>query len=130
MILYNSWLMVHQGWEHLWRKEDWILLNVVGELGLPSPLSSACLIAAVYFFGSIFLILGVFGRVTSAVLLVVTEIGFYFALREGAVAYVELSVLYGSLYTLHLILGSGRISIDGLLSGLGRARRRRKPSDL
>ena len=131
MILYNSWLMVYQGWEHLWRKGDWILLDVVNELGLPSPLASACLIAAVYFFGSIFLILGVFGRVTSAVLLVVTEIGFYFALKSGAIAYVELSVLYGALYVLHLILGAGRISLDGLLASFGKARRRRRvPADI
>lgn len=130
MILYNSWLMVRQGWEHLWNNGEWILLDVVTRLGLPEPLVSACLIASVFFFGSIFLILGVFGRVTSAVLLVATEIGCYFALREGAIAYVELSLLYGALYVLHLVLGSGRISVDGLLAWLGRRRvHRRHPTD-
>lgn len=130
MILYNSWLMVQQGWNYLWHKGEWILLEVVSELGLPEPLVSACLIASVYFLGSIFLIIGVFGRVTSALLLLVTEIGCYFALREGSIAYVELSLLYGGLYVLHLILEAGRISLDGLLAGMGRRRfRRRHPTE-
>jgi uncharacterized membrane protein YphA (DoxX/SURF4 family) len=83
MILYNSWLMVQQGWEYLWRQGDWTLLNLLGDLGFSIPKVWACAIASIYFFGSIFLILGVFGRLTSVVLLVVTEIGLYFALREG-----------------------------------------------
>lgn len=130
MILYNSWLMVEQGWSHLWRQERWALLNVVTELGFPAPVVSACVIASIYFFGSIFLILGVFGRVTSVVLLATTEIGFYFALRGGAVAYAELSLLYGALYLLHIVLGSGRISLDQILAGFGRRRfRRRNPAE-
>jgi uncharacterized membrane protein YphA (DoxX/SURF4 family) len=130
MILYNSWLMVHQGWEHLWRKGEWTLLNVVNDLGLPMPLVVACVIASIFFFGSIFLMLGVFGRVTSALLLVTTEIGCYFALRAGAIAYVELSLLYGALYILHLLLGSGRVSLDQVLAGMGRKRiRKRNPAE-
>jgi uncharacterized membrane protein YphA (DoxX/SURF4 family) len=130
MILYNSWLMVDQGWEHLWREGEWMLLNVVTNLGLPMPVVVACVIASIYFFGSIFLILGVFGRVTSALLLITTEIGCYLALRGGAIAYVELSLLYGTLYVLHLILGSGRISLDQVLAGIGRKRfRERNPAE-
>ena len=130
MILYNSWLMVQQGWDHLWNDGTWILLNVVKDLGLPLPVVTACVIASIYFLGSIFLILGVFGRVISGVVLATTEIGLYFALRGGAIAYVELSLLYGTLYLLHLFLGSGAISLDRLLAGFGRkGRRHRKPAD-
>ena len=130
MILYNSWLMVRQGWGHLWGEGNWTLLSVVGELGLPMPLVSACAIASIYFFGSIFLILGVFGRIPSAILLVTTEVGFYFALRNGQIAYVELALLYGTLYILHLILGPGRWSLDRVLANFGRRRfRRRNPAD-
>ena len=130
MILYNSWLMVQQGWNFLWNKGDWALLQAVTDLGFPLPTISACVIAAIFFFGSIFLILGVFGRATAIVLLLTTELGFYFALREGAVAYVELSILYATLYLLNIVLGSGRYSADRFLAGLGRQRFRRKnPSE-
>lgn len=128
MILYNSWLMVQQGWDHLWHQSDWILLKVVTAMGLPMPLVGACLIACAYFFGSIFLIVGVFGRIPTAFLLLITEVGCYFAVMGGATAYVELSVLYGTLYALHLILGSGRLSLDQVLMGAGRRRfRKRNP---
>ena len=126
MILYNSWLMVQQGWGHLWRDEGWTLLNVITDLGLPTPIITSCVIASIYFFGSICLILGLFGRVPAMVMLVVTEIGCYYALQVGQIAHVELSVLYGILFVLHLILGSGRFSLDRYLSGLGRRRFRRK----
>ena len=130
MILYNSWLMVEQGWEHLWRQGEWALLGVVTDFGFPLPVVSACVVATIYFLGSVFLVLGLFGRVTSALLLVTTEIGFYFALRSGSIAYVELSVLYGGLYLLHIVLGSGRFSLDQVLAGLGKKRvHRRKPVD-
>ena len=130
MILYNSWLMVEQGWGHLWRQGEWALLGVVTDFGFPMPVVSACVIASIYFFGSIFLILGVFGRVNSAVLLVTTEIGFYFALRGGSIAYVELSLLYAGFYLLHIVMGSGRFSLDRLLAGFGNKRiRRRNPAD-
>ena len=130
MILYNAWLMVRQGWGYLWGEGNWTLLDVAGELGLPMPVVSACVIASIYFLGSIFLIVGVFGRIPSAILLVTTEVGFYFALRDGAIAYVELAVLYGTLYLLHLILGSGRISLDRVLANFTRRRfRRRNPAE-
>lgn len=126
MILYNSWLMVQQGWGYLWGEGDWVLLDVVTELGFPFPVASAIAIASIYFFGSIFLMVGVFGRVPSVVMLVATEIGFYFALRAGEIAYVELGLLYGTLYLVHLVLGSGRISLDHLLARGGKRRTRRR----
>jgi len=130
MILYNSWLLVLQGWDYLWHKGEWTLLQVVIDLGLPVPTVSACVIASIFFFGSIFLMVGVFGRITAIVLLLATELGFYFALREGAIAYVELSILYATLYLLNIVLGSGRYSLDRLLAGLGRQRfRRENPSE-
>ena len=130
MILYNSWLMVQQGWEHLWREGNWTLLNVVTELGMPMPIVSACGIASIYFFGSIFLILGVLGRIPTFIMLVTTEIGCYLAMRAGQIAYVELAILYGTLFVLHLILGSGRFSLDGVLAGMGKRRfRRRNPAE-
>lgn len=130
MILYNAWLMVEQGWGHLWHQQRWVLLEVVTGLGFPAPLISACVLASAFFLGSIFLILGVFGRIISVVLLVLTAVGLYFAIRGGAIAYVELALLYGTLYLLHILLGSGRYSLDQLFVGLGRRRfRRRNPAE-
>jgi hypothetical protein len=41
-----------------------------------------------------------------------------------------LSVIYGTLYLLHLVLGTGRISLDWVLAGLGRKQfRRRNPTE-
>ena len=116
-LFFHGWAACRGGWEYLWRQAPWALMSEMEEF--PGPATSATVIALVAAAGSLFLIVGLFTRLSAAVLLVCALAGAFVYLQFPAAA--ERFLLYAVLYGTLLAAGAGAFSLDAAFSG----RRRR-----
>ncbi|MEM0897678.1 MAG: DoxX family membrane protein [Verrucomicrobiota bacterium] len=137
MIVHHAWAMVLTGWEYYWHGSDWILVEAATAMQLPQPVVFATLVAITFFLGSIFLILGILGRITSGALLAAILLVLYgFLTRElpGAPElqqfWIEVCILYAMAYIVHFIMGSGAIALDLVFARFQRPKRHRSLEDV
>ncbi|MEM9482048.1 MAG: DoxX family protein [Verrucomicrobiota bacterium] len=137
MIVHHAWAMVFTGWEHFWKGKDWILIDAATAMELPQPAAFATIIAVTFFLGSIFLMLGILGRITSGALLIATIFVLYGFLSHelpGAPElqgfWIEVCILYAMAYIVHFIMGSGAIALDRVFARFQRPKRHRSLEDV
>jgi len=124
MIVHYSWAMVYRGWRHFWQQEEWTMINAASELSLPQPIIWAVAVSLILFFGSIFLIAGLLGRITSGLLLVCTIGLLYAAMSQpGFSHYAEICILYSGIFLTLFTTGHGILSLDRLLAMRPKRRR-------
>ncbi len=114
MIAFHAWALVSSGWRHFWRGEEWVLVAAVEKAGLPQPVIVSVVFALILFAGSVFLVLGLFGRLTSSALLLAMGGILYLALTKGIDEYIEPGLLYSTLYLGLTATGPGAICLDRL----------------
>ncbi len=127
MIVHHSWAFVYTGWRYFWFKEDWLLVDGARALNLPYPVIWCVFVSIILFIGSIFLVVGLLGRITSGALLV-TAVGFlYIVLTYEDWHYMlELAVAYAAIYLALFVMGSGKIALDSIFSFRALLHRRKK----
>ena len=112
-LLFHAWSACTSGWEHLWARTPWPLVEELRDFPAPAwtaPLYTVCLTL-----GSCFLILGLFTRLTAAVLLTGALAGaFVFLHYPGE---FERFSLYALVYAALVARGGGAFSLDAAFSG-------------
>jgi putative oxidoreductase len=119
--LYWGWQLAETGWGHLRHLPK--VTEYFASLNVPMPAQMAVFISCVEFFGSFFLILGLFSRLTALVLTVNMIMAYVFGDREALFSFFSdpdkfaaaapYVFLIASL--LILIFGPGRIAVDSLI---------------
>jgi uncharacterized membrane protein YphA (DoxX/SURF4 family) len=129
LIMHWSWAMVYEGWRFFWSKgtEKWSMITAANELNLPQPIVCAVIVSIIFFFGAIFLIAGLLGRITSGLLLVSSIAIIYAAFTKGLHTYSETSVLYSGIFLALFAMGHGKLSLDRVIA---LRPKRRRPSGL
>lgn len=122
--LYWGWQLEQTGWGHLRHLPK--VTEYFASLNVPMPAQTAVFISCVEFFGSLFLILGLFSRLTALVLTVNMIMAYVFGDREALFSFFSdpdkfsaaapYTFLIASLII--LIFGPGKIAVDTLLARL------------
>ena len=107
-----GFLMVNHGYGKLVHFGD-MQGKFINFLGLGQPVSLALVVFAEFFF-SIFLILGLFTRLSAIPLIVVMAVALFKAHHADFFGDGEKPALFLGCYLVLLILGPGRISVDGM----------------
>jgi len=121
MIAHHAWAMVYTGWLHFWRGDEWLVAAAAEKIDLPQPLVWAVVFSIILFVGSLFLIGGLLGRLTSAVLLLATLAILYVAISKGITEYIEAGIVYAAIYVGLCATGPGALCLDRLFIGRPRA---------
>ncbi len=116
--LSHAWQHLILGWNHIWKKEAWSLVDLLQEWGLPAPMVLASIASVIFALCSLGLVLGVLTRLSALLLLVCAVTGLAFTLFSPS---AEMLWLYATIYAVLFICGPGCFSIDFLLN------RRKKP---
>jgi putative oxidoreductase len=109
-----SVLMMSHGYDkliHFSDKHD----KFMNFLGMGSSLSLALVIFA-EFFCSIFLILGLFTRLAAIPLIITMGVALWKAHHSDVFGDGQLAALYGVSYVVLLLVGPGRVSVDGMIA--------------
>jgi putative oxidoreductase len=119
--LYWGWQLEQTGWGHLRHLPK--VTEYFASLNVPMPAQTAVFISCVEFFGSLFLTLGLFSRLTALVLTVNMIMAYVFGDREALFSFFSdpdkfaaaapYVFLIASLIV--LIFGPGKIALDTLL---------------
>lgn len=113
LLLWHGWRETFGAWLLLWRKTPWAFQETVAARGFPAPLPLSIALVIIGVLGSVFLILGLLTRVSSALLCVgaVTAAALYQADPDRAEKYL----LYAAVYLVLVLSGPGQLSADTLL---------------
>ncbi len=114
-----SVLMIHNGFNKL-ADVPGFAENVVVAIGLPFPVFFTYCAAYAEIVGAIFLALGLLTRLSAGSLVVTMLVAIYFHLKVDGIAIkpLETAALYGLIYLLFAINGSGLFALDTWLNGL------------
>jgi putative oxidoreductase len=120
--LYWGWQLAQNGWGKLHHLPN--VTEFFAGLGLPMPAQMAIFIACVEFCGGIFLVLGLFSRITALVLTVNMIMAYVIGDSEALLSFLSdpdkfiaaapFAFLIVSLIV--LVFGAGKISVDTLLA--------------
>ncbi len=114
LLAFHAWREGVLGWRHLWYKEPWNWSVEVAERGFPLPTAVAVASVVAAIAGSIFLLTGLLCRLSAAVLLAGALCGLFLYGRVPETA--ERLALYAGIYTVLVLCGPGRLSLDHLFS--------------
>ena len=124
LIAFHGWALVYTGWAHFWRGEAWIVIDGMNQAGLDYPKAMAIALSVILFMGSVFLILGLLGRLTPLALVAAMSGILYSAFQYDIPDYFEPGIAYLSGYLALTIMGPGSICADRLFQS-GDVKRRR-----
>lgn len=121
LIIFHAWDEGVLGWKHVWQKEPWAYAAEIAERGFPLPevVAAATVVAAAL--GSLFLLTGLLCRISAMVLLACTLCAGFLYGRIPEMG--EKILLYAAIYSVLVLCGPGRFSLDALLTGRRAARR-------
>ena len=112
-LFFHAWSACLSGWEYLWKKTPWPLMDEFQDF--PAPAVMPPLYTILLTLGSCFLILGLFTRLSAAVLLAGALTGVFVYLNYPDTT--EKFALYAVIYAALVARGGGAISLDGAFSG-------------
>jgi putative oxidoreductase len=110
VIIFHSWARVVGMVKFLGSGKHWGFIDMLQKVGLPLPGFFAILVVLVEFIGSIFIILGLFTRISAIGLALVLIFAIYFQIVTKAS--VELSLIYLSIFIFLALAGAGKFSLD------------------
>ncbi|MEL7085433.1 MAG: DoxX family protein [Cyanobacteria bacterium P01_G01_bin.4] len=110
-------LMIHNGLDKLADVQGFAD-NVVSFIGLPFPVFFTYCAAYVEIVSSVLLVLGLLTRLNALALFATMGVAIFFHLKADGlqVPPLETASLYATLYTLFLVCGAGRWSLDELIA--------------
>jgi len=103
-----------RAWRHVWHKEPWAWAAEVADRGFPVPGAVAVISVAAGMLGSVFLISGLLCRLSAFLLLAGMLCGLFLYARVPEMA--ERLALYAGIYTVLVLCGPGRLSLDHLFT--------------
>jgi putative oxidoreductase len=119
--LYWGWQLEQTGWGHLRHLPK--VTEYFASLNLPMPAQMAVFISSVEFFGSLFLILGLFSRLTALVLTINMIMAYVIGDREALFSFFSdpdkfaaaAPYVFLVASAIILVFGPGKLSLDTLL---------------
>jgi len=123
LIYYELAIHLQKAWNNVWKEEDWGLVDQFVNLSLPLPGAVAVTIVLTAFLTAIGVFLGFLGRINAAILILILGFLLMAKVQTSDNFTPEVIVLYIIIFTGLIITGSGRYSMDFLLTT---QRKRRK----
>lgn len=117
LIAVHLWHELVLGWNHVWHKGPWPLVDQMASMGVPFAefLTPALTVVSTVTLG--LLVLGILSRACAAILLAFALYTLGHALRiEGGWLFAEAVTTYATAFAALVVLGSGFLSLDAVLS--------------
>ena len=110
---FHGWQHLMRGWQHLWYKQPWNLVDLLKEWGLPFPVVLATAAGLIFGLCSVGIFLGLLSRFSALLLLICALVGAFFSLFQPE---AEMLWLYATVYVVLLFCGPGCFSLDHVLN--------------
>lgn len=114
LVYFHGWRNALEGWEFIWRKTDWPLLEVVTGHGFPWPVAVTIALVPAVLLCCAFLLLGILTRIGAGIMLGFTLVAA--PLYPGYPDLLQAFTLYGVIFLVLVLAGPGHLSLDGLVA--------------
>jgi uncharacterized membrane protein YphA (DoxX/SURF4 family) len=116
MIYFQGWHQSVRAWEFVWKKQSWTLVDQFRELGFAIPGVVATTVIFLCIALSLGLITGVYTRICAFLLLVLVGFALVFPAELSGSLNAQALLLYAGMALTLVFCGSGRASLDFLLT--------------
>ncbi len=116
MIYFQSWHQSIRAWEFVWEKQSWSLVEQFRELGFAIPGVVATSVIVLCTVLSLGMIAGIYTRVCALLMVLVVGFALVFPAELSGSLNVQALLLYAGMSLTLVFCGSGRISLDYLLT--------------
>ncbi|MDF1815853.1 MAG: hypothetical protein P1V20_26880 [Verrucomicrobiales bacterium] len=116
LVYYELAIHLHKAWNNVWKEEQWGLIDQFDNLSLPLPGAVAVTIILTAFITSLGVLLGFLARINAIILIII--LGFLLVARVQTSNQFtpEVIVVYIIILVTLTVAGSGKFSMDHLLT--------------
>ncbi len=128
MVYYQAWKHANLGWEYMWAKKEWSVVDQMAALNYSSPGPMAVALVFFLLVSAFGILIGFLTRINAAILLICLGVVLVapIELRENSLTPQTLLIYIGLCITL-LLSGGGLFSLDTLMTKR-RGKKKKAPS--